>query len=219
MDQDTIKQIATEIVARLPNYAWVLIVIQTDLILLAAAGGAFFGEYLKTRGKNLATKADFDDLKKQLRDNTKLVETIKSDVSQRDWARREWINLRRSKLEELLNLAHDCSAYLKRQHLGALDGKVFEEADPLGKVETIATLYFPEVANETYTFGLVCRERGSANLTLAHEVIGAKAANDPDAMQAAIDKYKVQMTPAVARADRELKQAARKLLVEILNLE
>ena len=54
--------------------------------LIAAAVGAFIGEYLRTRGKNLATRADFESLQAQLRANTQTVESIKSEVSQRDWA-------------------------------------------------------------------------------------------------------------------------------------
>jgi hypothetical protein len=53
MDKETIQQIATEVVARLPNYAWVLLLVQGLITLIAAAAGAFFGEYFRTRGKNL----------------------------------------------------------------------------------------------------------------------------------------------------------------------
>src|SRR5215470_3508972 len=50
--------------------------------------------------KNLATREDFENLKAQLRENTELVENIKADIGQRDWAAREWRNTRRIKLEE-----------------------------------------------------------------------------------------------------------------------
>jgi hypothetical protein len=62
MDTDTIQKIAAEIAKHLSGGAWGLLVIQTILILAAAGLGTFFGEYFKTRGRNLATKADFDSL-------------------------------------------------------------------------------------------------------------------------------------------------------------
>jgi hypothetical protein len=87
MDQETIQKIAEE-VAQHSSYSWTFWVTQG----VTAGAGAFFGEY---RGKNLATAADFESLQKQLSANTKLVETIKAEVSQQDSAKREWMNLRR----------------------------------------------------------------------------------------------------------------------------
>jgi hypothetical protein len=87
---------------------------QVLLTVLAAAGGAFFGEYLKTRGQHLATKADFDSLQSQLRTNTELVETVKAEVNQRDLLKREWRNLQCLKLEQLLTKLRDCDGHLKQ---------------------------------------------------------------------------------------------------------
>src|SRR6185312_5510532 len=114
MDEATIKQIASAIASQLPASSIGLIVIQLGFIAAAAAIGAFFGEYFKTKGKNLATKQDFEDLKGQLRANTELVERVKAEISREDWASREWTNLRRVKLEELLEKAHAGEANLKR---------------------------------------------------------------------------------------------------------
>ena len=112
MDEVTIQKIAAEVARHLPSYTWMLLLVQVVILGAAAAVGAFFGEYLKMRGKNLATKADFDSLQDQLRANTELVETIKAEVGQKDWAQREWTNLRRTKLEALLEKMHDCETYL-----------------------------------------------------------------------------------------------------------
>jgi hypothetical protein len=86
MDQETIEKIATAFAQHLPSYPWSFLILQVALTVLAAAAGAFFGEYFRTRGRNLATKADFESLQEQLRANTQLVETIKSEVGQKDWA-------------------------------------------------------------------------------------------------------------------------------------
>jgi hypothetical protein len=109
MDEVTIQKIAAEVVRHLPSYPWLVL-----LTLVAAGAGAFFGGISRTTGKNLATKADFESLQKQLRATTQTVETIKSEVAQKnDWARREWANLRRIKLEALLEKVHECGVHLK----------------------------------------------------------------------------------------------------------
>src|SRR5258707_13134082 len=114
MDPATIQQIAAEVARHLPSYPWTLLAVQVVLTLATLGIGVFVGEYLKTREKTLATKADFDSLQSQLEANTELVETIKSEVGQRDWASREWTNLRRIKLEELLEKMHESTAMLDR---------------------------------------------------------------------------------------------------------
>src|SRR5882724_3664451 len=85
VDQETINGLADLIAQKLPIPVWWLIAIQAALTLLAAGVGAFFGEYLRIRGRNLATKADFNSLSAQLQANTETVEKIKSNVAQRDW--------------------------------------------------------------------------------------------------------------------------------------
>jgi hypothetical protein len=56
MDEVTIQKIAAEVARHLPSYTWMLLLVQVVILGAAAAVGAFFGEYLKMRGKNLATK-------------------------------------------------------------------------------------------------------------------------------------------------------------------
>ena len=91
MDQETVRRIAEE-VARLSGYPWSFLAIQVIVTLVAAGVGAFLAEYLKTRGRHLATTADFDRLQNELRANTRLVETVKAEVGLKDWAAREWRN-------------------------------------------------------------------------------------------------------------------------------
>lgn len=145
MDQDTIRQLAIEIASRLPNYSWTTLLIIQGLITVVAAGvGAFFGEFFKTRGKNLATKADFAELQRQLRQSTELIESIKAEVSQRDWTKREWTTLRRNKLERLLDLMHAAGTFLDRYDTSANEGKALAgEFDPKDEFATLVELYFP----------------------------------------------------------------------------
>src|SRR5262245_32814719 len=132
MDEVTIQKIAAEVARHLPSYAWMLLLVQVVILAAAAAVGAFFGEYLMTRGKNLATKADFVSLQDQLRANTELVETIKAEVGQKDWARREWANLRRTKLEELIEKMHDCLVFIDQFAAGK--GTDLQQRDSLNEL-------------------------------------------------------------------------------------
>ena len=99
MDTETIQKIAAELarhIAYRDLWQWL---VQFLVVAVSAGIGAYFSEYLKTKGKNLATREDFENLKAQLRENTELVENIKADIGQRGWTAREWRNTRRIKLE------------------------------------------------------------------------------------------------------------------------
>jgi hypothetical protein len=92
MDKVTIQEIATEIVARLPygDRYWLFLFVNVIVMALVGVLAALGTSYFRTKGQNLATKHDFDELQKQLKANTELVETIKAEVGQKDWAQREW---------------------------------------------------------------------------------------------------------------------------------
>src|SRR6516165_8619311 len=145
MDKDTIQQIAAQVVAQLP--LGLLMIVNVVIAALVSALTALGVSYFRTRGQNLATKHDFEELQKQLKANTELVETIKSEVSQRDWAQREWTNLRRVKLEALLEKMHECEAYPDRCRSEAVKGSfpAEEGRDVIGELDTISDMYFPEL--------------------------------------------------------------------------
>jgi hypothetical protein len=220
MDQETIAKIAAEIARHLPSYPWALLALQTVLMLAAAAGGAFFGEYLKTRGKHLATKADFDDVMSQLRANTHLVETIRAEVAQKDWAKREWTNLRRIKLEELLDQMHACDVYTNRRRNRAIEGKLLEEPDPQPKMRSLGALYFPELATQIRDYTIAYSAQLTAALALGRAVV--EAGSDESARGAAYIRFGEGFDAALCdmnTATAKLTDAARKLLVEIAGVE
>jgi hypothetical protein len=218
MDQETIRAIAAQVASKLSSHAWVLLLIQSAVLVVAAGAGAFFGEYFKTRGKHLATKADFDALQKQLRANTELVETIKAEVGQRDWARREWTNLRRIKLEALLAAVDNCEFYLERYRGAAIEGRTLEERDPHGELDTIATLYLRELHNEISHFSAEFSVQVMRMATLAHE--NSLAGADLAARQWNFDKYvQVVEKSKLRESITALKDAARELLVKIMDVD
>jgi hypothetical protein len=169
MDKETIQQIAAQVVAQLP--LGLLMIVKVVIGVLVSALTALGVSYFRTRGQNLATKHDFDELKKQLKANTDLVENIKSEVSQRDWAQREWTNLRRIKLEALLEKMHDCKAFLNVQRRKAIKGEIeAQERDKWSELDDIGTLYFRELRNEVDNFSNKCIEQGRLNIQLARAV-------------------------------------------------
>src|SRR3989337_1039436 len=60
------------------NYKFYLLVAAISLVSSALV--AFSAPYLKRRGENLATKADFNEILRQLRETTTLTESIKTDI-------------------------------------------------------------------------------------------------------------------------------------------
>jgi hypothetical protein len=98
-----------------------------------------------------------------------MVETIKSDVGQKDWAKREWTNLSRIKLETLLDKMHDCEVYLNVLRDKCVAGEeVHRGRDPLSELETITTLYFRELRPEVDKFVREGHTQVAAALKLRH---------------------------------------------------
>lgn len=69
----------------LAGWAWAL------LVVVGAAIGAFGGAYLKKRAENLATKTDFEEIKRQLKETTEAAEEVKRSINDRGWiAQQRW---------------------------------------------------------------------------------------------------------------------------------
>jgi hypothetical protein len=222
MDKEIIEQIATEVVARLPFGARHSVVYGVITILaaaLAAGLAAWFGSFLKTKGQNFATKQDFQELLKQQEKTAQAVETIKSEIGQRDWARREWTNLRRVKLEALLEKMHECEDYLNRRRALAGAGKAATpERTPINELDALGALYFPELKSEVDLFVSICRKDRLAIAEFSGAVL--KAGNDIQALAAANKNYDSKWNPAALSLARDtLTSAARSLLERNRNLD
>jgi hypothetical protein len=223
MDEATIQKIAAEIARHLPSYAWMQLLVAMLLMAIAGAVGAFFGEYLKTRAKNLATKADLESIKAQLSDTTQVVETIKSEVGQKDWAQREWTNLRRIKLEALFDKMHECDAELERRYLAVVQGSPLkEERDYINEfvnpLQTISTLYLPELSIQTGEFYACCLRGHFAIVALDRNL--RDAGDDSAAREPAYDDFNKTWKPEERLSARyALEEAARTFLERIMGVE
>jgi hypothetical protein len=220
MDKDTIQQIAAQVVAQLP--LGLLMIVNVVIAALVSALTALGVSYFRTRGQNLATKHDFEELQKQLKANTELVEAIKSEVSQRDWTQREWTTLRRIKLEALLEKTHECEVYLDRQRDSAFEGKIMmPERDPIGELETLATLYFPdfpELKSEVERLVSICRQYflQTHRLAMAVQQSGNNQTAKADAQNNFLNTYDFR---DFRNFQNTVTVAARSVLERIMNVD
>jgi len=141
-----VRQAIDEIVqgAILQNWLFYGLVAATSFF--ATVIGNVVTSYARKRGETLATKADFDEILRQLRASTKATEDIKSSVQHSDWISREWKVIRRTKLEELLDSAYAADHWLEACRNRWLFQNTSELGpDPTDKVKRICALYFPEL--------------------------------------------------------------------------
>jgi hypothetical protein len=224
MDADTISKIANAIAWHFQSTAYAMLAIQAVLVFLAAAGGAYFGAYLKEKGKNLATKHDFEDLKEQLKANTELVEKVKSEISRGDWMSREWTNLRRLKLEELLLKMSEAEHLLQFLQTEAFyERGLYDRTDPIGVLESIGRLYFPELTNETTEIVKLHYETRMACGNLVRDLLLDKQKPILEKRRreivAKFQEDDLVQSNKLAQARQRLKTAARSLMVEIMGVK
>jgi hypothetical protein len=123
------------------------------------------------------------------------------------------------KLEELFEKMHDCRDYLDLYRRKAAEGVLVDERDPVLELETIASLYFPELRKEWFAFWTGHYQQNSSAMTLGVEV--HHAGGDSGARQSAFHKFQECWTPgyqASLGATSQLEAAGRKLLTEIMGV-
>jgi hypothetical protein len=191
------------------------------LTLIVAAVGSFFGSYFKTKGEHFASKEDFDTLSKQLHHNTALVEDIKSEVGYRDWRKREWVNLQRIKLEELLQKLHESERVLDSVQHHAIAGKMISEGStqPSDEMASIASLYCPEIEPAITAYWSLCKRDLIAALELCKQVAPLYQTGNLSGAAMKTEQYQKQSAvryPERLAAISELKKCIRQHLESIL---
>lgn len=112
-------------------YVWLISVI-------SIGAGAFLGSYLKKKGENLATKEDFNELKKQTADLTTTTKDIESKIDDKIWDRQRRWEMKRDALVKALQALEKADDALmelglahETRHKGALtpeDGRALVQS-------------------------------------------------------------------------------------------
>ena len=145
MEHSQIVALAQDIANHSVTDALLYWMVLLALGFLACVAGGFFGSWSAKRGEVAAARDAQREILSQLRETTRVAEETKSVVSLGEWSERERRSLRRSKLEELVLLAHKTLDWLTEQ----TDRLWFEEgqasASPGPTMMMLGNLYFAEL--------------------------------------------------------------------------
>jgi len=123
--------------------------------LLGGTLGAFVGAYSKKRGENLATKADFDAILKQLAQQTQQAESIKAEIAQIGWIEQRRWDLKRQLYWDLLQVLQEL-----RQKGRWFSETMSQFSEPSADAESVLDGF----AKHMY-------ERGTVDKMLAHSAV------------------------------------------------
>lgn len=218
MDTTLLKQVTADAVNNEIFRNWITYAILFGFTLLSAWITNYFGSYLKKRADVHATKTDMDEVLRQLRETTAAAQEVKSSIEQSDWAAREWNTLRRKKLEELLDLAHSLDDVM-HHHSNAvtLSKGELPSTAVIDKLQTLSTLYFPEIQLITWKMCQNYRKTVTFHFE-ARARVQAADRGDITVLQQALKQLAIEMKPfqtANVESVSELRDAAAALMAKI----
>ena len=167
-----IKEIArliaqAQFVESLPYYITLI-----ALVLIGAASAAYCGAFFKMRGEADARRRDREQILKELKITTDAVETIQKEIRFDDWNKKEYLQVRRKKLEELLEAVFELEAWIDRGRDHYLfNGENPGNDRPISTVRTLQGLYFPELLSEITKLIEICRFMNIAGIAVLQERI------------------------------------------------
>jgi hypothetical protein len=147
MNESLIREVANQVVNESLLQNWRLYAFILALTLLAVCSNALLKRYFEKRGEVLATSADLQEVLRQLKSTTEVAEQVRAAVSHADWAAREWKTVRRTKLEELVEVSLSLEAWLDEQRSAWFfpSDKARGGRPPTDRVSMLSALYFPEL--------------------------------------------------------------------------
>ncbi|WP_447987943.1 hypothetical protein [Achromobacter spanius] len=122
---------------------WQQQLVSMAILLVVAAGGSFFGAYLKTRATNAAMSDDLDAIKTQLAATTHTTKSIEAQISKRG----ELHSLRIKKLEALMEAFIVADDVYRSNFHKLLSANLTSTGlnDNIEHVMMLAKFYFPEL--------------------------------------------------------------------------
>jgi len=146
MGPETIRALAAEIVSQTILGNWLFYVILACVTVVLSAAGAFLSSYFTKRAEHAALAADFEAVKRQLRETTALSESIKIDIKHMAERSEKLQWLKREKLEDYVVAVLRGVEYLSKdmQHR-FFDAEAPGPEDPLMSASMLQRLYLPEL--------------------------------------------------------------------------
>jgi hypothetical protein len=218
MDIKIIAELVQQIVRQevLLNYWYWLIMAACAFVGVAVY--SFLVPYFRRRGEAYATKADLDAILSQAEKITEATETIKVSISRQDWTHREYVSLRRAKLEELMIAVHELGSWLGKEEQHLFYGRERnDDATPVNIVTTLSGLYFPELKQQVD--GL---KKAAAAYRLWLLSIGQYRLAQPqtaEGLHAVFEKAKAELAAhynPLSISKQQLEQAAEALMPKII---
>ncbi|BDT69107.1 hypothetical protein os1_32950 [Comamonadaceae bacterium OS-1] len=153
MPPETIRALASEIVNQTILGNWLFYVITACITVVLSAAGAFLSSYFSKRAEHVALAADFEAVKKQLRETTALSESIKVDIKHIAERSEKLQWLKREKLEDYVVAVLRGVEYLSLDMFHRLfDAETPIGEDPLLSASMLQRLYLPELDGEHAAF-------------------------------------------------------------------
>jgi hypothetical protein len=150
MNNELVTEIAKKISDELILNNWKLYAVMAALNFLVFVLIVGVGAYWKKRAETYASKIDFREIKRQLKETTETVKDVEISLSHKDWSLKENKILRRTKLEELMIAIYDARNWLGNKAIASTFAESLgEENSSMKKVEMLSLLYFPELKNVT----------------------------------------------------------------------
>lgn len=146
MTPEQINDLAKQIQSGLVWAQWPFYVLVLLLAVVLTYCGRRLSAYAQKVGEIDAITSQFEDLKAQLKENTKIVATINAEIAHGDWVAREWKTLRRLKLEQLLENVSALKEWQEsfwREHI--FQSTISAGTSPLPKIQLVGLLYLPEL--------------------------------------------------------------------------
>ena len=149
MNDAILQRLATEIANQTVLKSWPFYILLLAFVFVGTAIGSFLRGRFTKRGEIAATKADFDEIKRQLGETTRTAKSVELALTHSDWLRKEQNTLRRAKLEQLLVAAFGLSSW-GTKHIRIEDGQIEDQAlvkdeGPIDEFEMLSFLHFHEL--------------------------------------------------------------------------
>jgi hypothetical protein len=128
---------------------WRFYVALVSVGILSTVGAALLEGWGKKKGEIAATKSDFEEIKRQLKETTAATKSVELALAHNDWIQRERNALKRAKLEQLIASAFSIARWVAGEARVAIVDEKQDTTVSIDEFEMLSTLYFPELKSQS----------------------------------------------------------------------